>query len=300
MTNTDETASKIGRRAFFGILATFSTALISWLIARKDSIGRAAPFVKPKEKWTASHLVDFLVSLPSSSMLELKKSIGLLEMDATELALKGKKEDAKEILKHALWLSSNVFAYPFLDESKLSYHDLVKWIGNEVGLPDNLTSGLSTFFLERELQKLLFAQMWEKLDLAQREAILKKVDPIGTIKDKAAIAALGGAGAIAALSATVAFTGFAFYSTMSVAIASVASSVGLTLPFATYAGASTLVGVLSGPIGWAVMGISALGGLALAGRANIQKTTALIGLLHALKIEALIASGIAEKEIFGE
>jgi uncharacterized protein YaaW (UPF0174 family) len=100
------------------------------------------------------------------------------------------------------------------------------------------------------------------------------------------------------LSATAAFSGFAFYTTMSVTIATVALAAGVTLPFVAYAGASTLVGVLSGPVGWAIMGMAALGGAALAGRADPQKTTALIAQLHALKVEALIAAGVPERDVF--
>ncbi len=96
---------------------------------------------------------------------------------------------------------------------------------------------------------------------------------------------------------TVAFTGFAFYTTMSVTIATVAGAVGVTLPIATYTTASSVVGILSGPVGWAILGVAALGGLALAGRANLQKTTALIDQIHALKVEALIAAGVREQDV---
>ncbi len=85
---------------------------------------------------------------------------------------------------------------------------------------------------------------------------------------------------------------------MSVAIASVAAAMGIVLPFAAYAGAASLVGILAGPIGWAIMGLSAIGGIALAGRADLQKTTAFVAQIHALKVEALAAAGISEKSIF--
>lgn len=96
----------------------------------------------------------------------------------------------------------------------------------------------------------------------------------------------------------VAFTGFAFYTTMSVAIASVASALGVVLPFAVYGGAASLIGILSGPIGGAIMGVSAIGGMALAGRADLQKTTAFVAQIHALKVEASAAASAPEKSIF--
>jgi hypothetical protein len=46
------------------------------------------------------------------------------------------------------------------------------------------------------------------------------------------------------------------------------------------------------------MGISAIGGMALAGRANLQKTTAFVAQIHALKVEALAAAGVPEKSVF--
>ncbi|MEZ4731397.1 MAG: hypothetical protein R3E79_30125 [Caldilineaceae bacterium] len=136
------------------------------------------------------------------------------------------------------------------------------------------------------------------MSVEQRQELLNKIDPNGKIKDKAAIAALTGSGAIAVLSTSVAFSGFAFYTSMSVAISTVAGFFGLTLPFAAYTGASSVVAFLSGPVGWAIAGIAALGGIALAGRANVTKTSAFISQIHALKVAALIEAGIPEKEIF--
>ena len=158
----------------------------------------------------------------------------------------------------------------------------------------------SSFFLERAVQTQLFTQLWDKLDQKQRLALLEKIDPNGHIQDKAAITALAGAGALGALSLTVAFSGFAFYTTMSVTISTVAGFLGLTLPFAAYAGASSLVAFLSGPVGWAIIALATLGGIGLAGRADVKKTTAFICQIHCLKIAALIAARVPETEVFGE
>lgn len=144
----------------------------------------------------------------------------------------------------------------------------------------------------------LFTETWDKLSVEQRKELLNKIDPNNKIKDKAAIVALSSSGAIAALSTSVAFSGFAFYTTMSVGISTAAGLLGVTLPFAAYTGASSVVAFLSGPVGWAIAGIAALGGVALAGRANIKKTAIFICQLHFMKVEALIEAGIPEKEIF--
>jgi len=46
------------------------------------------------------------------------------------------------------------------------------------------------------------------------------------------------------------------------------------------------------------MGLAALGGLALAGRANVKKTTAFACQIHALKVAALLAAGTPERDVF--
>ena len=294
--NTNLEDVEYGRRAFWALLVS-GLGIFAWFRSRRTKVpenpmAKVAPLVKPLDKWSADDFYSFLKELPASTMLTLKKSLEIAPASPDDNQAHKPDEDAREIQKQALWLSSNILTYPFRDEKKLNYHELTTWVCTEAGVSQEVIKSKSTFKLELELHKLLFAQMWEKLDQHQREELLARIDPNGAIKDKAAIAALSGAGALAALSATVAFTGFAFYTTMSITIATVASAVGVTLPFAAYTGASTAVGVLSGPVGWAILGVAALGGVALAGRPNLQKTTALIGQIHALKVEALIAANI--------
>lgn len=295
--DTDIANVELRRRALWTLFISALVGIFVWFRSKQtlvpeNPMARVAPFVKPLDKWSADDFYAFLKELPANTMLMLKKSLEIVPEGSDNKQLSNPDQDAREIQKQALWLSSNILTYPFRDEKKLNYHDLSSWVCAEAGISSDIIKNKSTFKLEHELHKLLFAQMWEKLDQQQREALLAKIDPNGAIKDKAAIAALGGAGALAALSATVAFTGFAFYTTMSITIATVASAVGVTLPFAAYTGASTLVGVLSGPVGWAILAASALGGVALAGRPNLQKTTALVCQIHALKVEALVAADI--------
>lgn len=261
-------------------------------------IARAAVYVKVQDKWTAEHLYEFLNALPEESLLSLKKALGLVEENASLAVLQGKSKDVREIQKQALWVSSNILTYPFRDETVLDYHGLVTWVAEEMELAATLIDSKPTFFLERALQMQLFANIWDKLSIEQRQTLLQQIDPNDSIKDKAAVMALSGTGVIAVLSTTVAFTGFAFYTTLSVTISTVAGFLGIALPFAAYTGASSLVALLSGPIGWAIAGIAAVGGFALAGRANVNKTTAFITQIHALKVAALIEAGISEDEIF--
>ncbi len=293
---------KHDRRQFLTLVAACAATASNRCLAgppSSKSLAKAAALVKVQDKWTADHLYEFLNSLPNESLLALKKALELVDADAGLEALKGKSKDVREIQKQALWISSNILAYPFRDDTALNYHTLAAWVAKDIGVAPRLVANESTFVLERETQKQLFAQLWDKLTVKQREELLNKIDPHGKIKDKAAIAALGGAGALAALSLTVAFTGFAFYTTMAVTISTIAGFFGLTLPFAAYAGASSLVAFLSGPVGWAIMGMVAVGGVALAGRANVKKTTAFVCQIHALKVASLIEAGVPEKDVFG-
>lgn len=186
--------------------------------------------------------------------------------------------------------SSNILTYAFRDETVLDYHGLVTWVGEEMELASELVASKPTFLLERAIQMQLFAQMWDKLSAEQRQTLIKQIDPNGNIKDNAALVALSGTGVIAALSTTVAFTGFAFYTTLSVTISTVPAS-GISLPLAAYT--RGVVNCRSSE--WAYR----LGNCdALAGRANVQKTTAFISQIHTLKVAALIEGGASEEEIF--
>lgn len=284
-------------------------------------LAKAAELVKIKEKWTADNLYEFLNALPNESLLSLKKALGLVNEKAGLDSLYGKSKDVREIQKQALWISSNIFAYPFRDEAVLNYHALVTWVAQDIEVASDLIANESTFILERAIQTQLFAKLWDKLTVPQRKELLDKIvdsnsniseyngkivnstaiNKVATMAlDTAIVATFTSAGAIAALSTTVAFTGFTFYTTMSVMISTVAGFFGLTLPFAAYAGASSIVAFLSGPVGWAIMGIAAVGGVALAGRANVKKTTAFLWQVHALKVAALIEAGIPETEVFGK
>jgi uncharacterized protein YaaW (UPF0174 family) len=266
--------------------------------AQKKPIASAARFVFPKIKWGTKHFPDFVVALPPEARLTLSKSMGLLKESQTVDDLKSPNATAKEMQKRLLWLSSNVLAYPFKDPDNLNYHSLVTWVAKKAGVDRNVNPDTSTFQMERELYRALFVSLWEKLSPKKREELLDKIDQSSSIKDKSGIAAMSGAAALATLSATVAFTGFAFYTTMSIAIATVAGAVGVTLPMAVYTSAASLVGILAGPVGWAIMSVTALGGIALSGRANVQKTTQAIMQVHALKVEALLADRIPKSKVF--
>ena len=258
----------------------------------------AGKLVFPKEKWVgAKRLDDFLIALPDEEILSLKKGLRLLKDEATTKNLSGRVQDIKDIHLQIVWRSHNILLYPFVSNT-VDYHYTLQWLARQSSVASKQADTGTSFELERLLMQQFFADLWDKLTPAQREELINKVDPNGLIKDRAAVAAMTGAAAVAALSGTVLFAGFAFYTTMSVSIATVAGFFGLTVPFAVYAGASSLIAFLSGPVGWALIGLSALAGTALAGRANARESLSFILAMHVIKVEALRAADVKEDQVF--
>lgn len=261
------------------------------------------PLVLPDATWTANELDAFLRSLPDEGRLSMKKSLELLDSDATVADLSSASADVAEVKKEMLWVSHSIATYPFRNADRLDYHELVKWAATKAGVDEQIVKSHSTFRLERALQEHVvgeaFVSLWDRLNEKGRRELLQQMDPDGSIEDHAALVPLSGAATLSALMATVHFSGFAFYTTMSTVMFTVASWAGITLPFAAYTGASTLLAFLTGPVGWALITIATAAGVALyLGAPNVQKTTAAILQLHALKVAALEAVGDCEDKVF--
>jgi uncharacterized protein YaaW (UPF0174 family) len=265
------------------------------------SMQHAAKFVTPRVNWSKEELNDFLHELPPEGLLSLKKALEMVDHKAGLDVLKGPNKDIDEILDKILWVSCNIFEWPFKDKNAIPYHELVQWLAKEAQVDPWIIETQSTFVVERAYQEKLVEAIWDKLNVDQRLELLKKLEesnPANQITDKAAIASFSGAGALAALSATVYLTSFAFYSTTSIVLCTAAGWFGVTLPFPVYTAASSTIAFLSGPVGWALLAVAAAAGIALAGRANLRKTAAAILQLHALKVAALQKSGEFKPEIF--
>lgn len=190
------------------------------------------------------------------------------------------------IRKELLWNCCNKLRYHGLDNTKVDYHkEALQWVCGKHDLSKVQIDTLSTFDLEKKFVEKYFEEIWDKLTPEQRTELLGKIETSSksTIANKAGIAAMSGGAAIAALGTTVAFTGFAFYTTMSTVIATVAGWVGATLPFAAYTGASTTVAVFAGPVGWCIAGAGLLGGAVAAGWPDSQKTANFIITVHLIK-----------------
>ena len=170
------------------------------------------------------------------------------------------------IKKQMVWRRYNKTTYPFRGKEELDYHaDYVMWAAKKCGIDEKMRNELSTFYLEQAVYKKYFENIWDKLSPEQREALLTRIEGTGgRVGDKVAIVAMSGAAAISALSVTAACAGFAFYTSLTSAMAVAAGWVGVTLPFAAYASTTATVAVLTGPIGWCVAGGAAVaGGVAL-------------------------------------
>jgi uncharacterized protein YaaW (UPF0174 family) len=174
----------------------------------------------------------------------------------------------------------------------------VKWVADEASVHEEITNSQSTFVIEHALCRKLFVDIWDRLSEKQRLELLAKIDVHGNASDRAAIATLSGSAAISALSISVYFSGFAFYTTMSITVSSVAGWFGLTLPIAAYTGASSMIAFLTGPIGWAIAATAAIVGVAFAGRANVTESTAAVVQIHMLKVAALEGLRSAPDDIF--
>ncbi len=197
---------------------------------------------------------------------------------------------SENICRELIWRRYNKTTYPFRDHNNIDYHkDIVQWVAEKHDIPESQINKFSTYYLEYAIAESFFAELWDKLTVEQRTALLTQIESNSnsTIHNKLAIAGMSGAAAIAALSATVAFTGFAFYTTLSTTIATVAGLVGVTVPFAGYMAASSGAALLAGPIGWVIAGGAlAAGGIAMGWR-EVDTVTNFVITVNAIKTKYL-------------
>ncbi|MEY4568247.1 MAG: hypothetical protein RLY14_3217 [Planctomycetota bacterium] len=250
---------------------------------RSDQLLHLAEHVHPLTKWAGRELFTFTNAMKESELRSLGQGLEMPEFADGQ----ARPEMIKSIHTEIVWQSSSIFTYPVKSIENIDYHGIVSWCAKNVGIDSTTRSFTSTFDLEQAIVKRQFVELWDKLSEQQRLELLGKIDTGNLIADRAAIAAMSGSVALAALSGTVYLTGFTFYTTMSVVIATVASWFGVTLPFVAYTTASSTVAVLAGPIGWAIAAVLMGAAVAWTGRSNVKKTTAAVMQLHAIKAGAL-------------
>ena len=99
-----------------------------------------------------------------------------------------------------------------------------------------------------------FRKQFQGLDEELRKEILKKADE--ELKKRAARMGVGLLPAAGVLAGEL--SGFGIYLATTTGLGAISTAIGLTFPWAVYQGATTLLGVALGPIGWALAGAGAL------------------------------------------
>lgn len=254
-------------------------------------------YVRTERNWTEIEFFKFVHAMSNEERLSVMKALQLVDARATVGVLSGKAADVQKIQEKAVWVSANILtgiwrkAWPWAKADQVQYHELCQWVANElqVGGDDEayrdwLTRSQPTIILERAICEKLWADTWNKLNQKERTDLLLKLDPDNKLKEKkAGLLAAGGTAALALLGTTEFFAGFQFYVTMSVTLSTVASWFGVTLPMAAYTGSSSILAFLAGPIGWTMVAVGAATSTYFLGKADPQKTAALIVQIHVIK-----------------
>lgn len=106
----------------------------------------------------------------------------------------------------------------------------------------------------------IFRKQLETLGKDERAEILKKADD--ELKKRArgmGISLLPAVGVIAGE-----MSGFGIYIATTTGLSAISAAIGITFPWAIYQGATTLLGVVLGPVGWIISGTCAAAGIAVA------------------------------------
>lgn len=272
----------LGRNSFHGFLPGKIV-----IPERPQELAYLAPYVCKSAKWGPGNLFEFINSLSPQHVLPFGKSLEIKDFET-----KNKAQQIEAIHRELLWQSSSIVTYPFKSVRDINYHDVVVWCAEHVGLPENEAQFTSTWDLERRILEQQFFDVWEKLSVEQRTHLLQKIDTQGSIEDKALLAAQARLAAQTALAATAYFSGFSLYTTMTVTLSTVSGWLGLTLPFAAYTTATSVVSFLAGPVGWAIGAVMLAGTFAAwAGKADLRKTVDTVFQVHGMKAAALYGAG---------
>jgi len=159
---------------------------------------------------------------------------------------------------------------------------------------ENRDTASSTWFVRQIRRKWSeeFRKRLENLDEDELQSILKQADE--NLKKRAqqmGISLLPAAGVVAGE-----LSGFGIYLATTTGLGAISSAIGVTFPWALYQGATTVLGVMLGPIGWALAGAGVVaGGIVLLSqwlKRNDQKLTTVV-------IAIIIAIGDNPYEWFG-
>lgn len=111
------------------------------------------------------------------------QSFNEVSTSAVRAAMKDKRIDSDLITVSALkrelvWVANNKLTYPFREKDAVDYHNLMQWVAKKKGISSEEIETLSTFALEEKISKSLFAEIWEKLSIKQRERIVERLSEV--------------------------------------------------------------------------------------------------------------------------
>ena len=226
--------------------------------------------------------------------LSWERALSIIQAVNQEYEANSLEQIISDIKKEFVWKSSHWITYGFKDAESIDYDKTVRWVAEKILKEEKELHSLTTFQVERLICEAFFEQIWDHMSVEDREKTLKDMKIEGIDSNQiAGIAALGGSAALATLSTTIIFSGCAFYTGLSTFICSAAAIVGVSLPFGVYTGAAATAALLGGPIGWGLIALGSVGGAALLGSANYQKTAQMIIAIHLIKVDALEKSGVS-------
>jgi hypothetical protein len=265
-----------------------------------------APLVKKEAKWGDAEWNVFIGSLNDKHLIDLALEWGVLNEasqgvnvlwrnkqkifyvgdDNVNFVLDSLGGRQKTIDRLQNDLKSARFPLPFPFHKGVEWHDIVLWACKEAGTDQ--TYAHNSFDAELALINRIFEHNWDKLSEAQRKTVIEN-SALSKLSshDKDAILVASGTAALGILNTAVGLSGFAFYTTMSSAIAAIANVFGVTLPFVVYTSASTVTGVLTGPVGWTLLAAASTGLVWYALKPDDAKVTRMVVSLHLLKAKAL-------------
>jgi len=141
----------------------------------------------------------------------------------------------------------------------------------------NWDTASSTWLVHQIRQKWseAFRKRLENLDKDQLQSILKHADE--NLKKRAQQMGISFIPAASVVAGEL--SGFGIYLATTTGLGAISSAIGVTFPWAMYQGATTILGVMLGPIGWAIAGAGVVGGIAFLNqwfKRNDQKLTAVV------------------------
>lgn len=288
------------------IVFFLATAIIGCATLKQDQpkeYAYLAPVIKKDVLWGHDEWDQFISKLSDRHLSELALEWGVLDENSKGInrswrgelkvlsvgdplvALNGKGGRHKVMYELRRELISSAYRVPWF-ERDVKWHEIVNLACKNVALSD--CNNMSSYDAESAVLSKIFEKSWDGLTPAQRKQVIDKATLPGfSDKDKSSIIAMSGSSALALLRTSVAISGFSFYTGMSSMIAATANVIGVTVPFGVYTATSSLVGTLTGPVGWSVSAVATALVLYDALKPDVAKTAKMIISLHLIKARVL-------------